>query len=168
MAAGRLVGSRWGKAFGAGLLGAVLCVLSGAGLTAGAQGPTPKQIYPTVEASPAGVQAAIAKARRTHKRVLIDFGGDWCGDCQVLDIYANQSPNKELLAKYFVKVNVNIGRMDANLDLAHKYGVPITGVPALAVVDGYGKVIYAQTKEFSDMRNMQSSDLTDFLNKWKK
>ncbi len=166
---GMSVGLRVAKVFGAGVLGAMLCLTPG-GMTstAVAQGPTAKQIYPTVEASPAGVRAAIAEARRTHKRVLIDFGGDWCPDCQVLDIYANQSPNKELLAKYFVKVNVNIGHMDTNLELAHKYGVPITGVPALAVVDGYGKVIYAQTKEFSDMRNMQSSDLTGFLNKWKK
>jgi hypothetical protein len=45
--------------------------------------------------------------------------------------------------------------------------VPITGVPALAVLDGSGKVIYAQTKEFSDMRHLESSALTEFLNKWK-
>jgi len=26
-------------------------------------------------------QTAVA----SHKRILLDFGGDWCGDCQVLD-----------------------------------------------------------------------------------
>jgi thiol:disulfide interchange protein len=133
-----------------------------------AQGPTAKVIYPTIEAAPTDVRAGLALARRTHRRLLLDFGGDWCPDCQVLDIYAKEAPNAQLLKKYFVKVNVNIGREDANLELAHKYGVPVTGVPALAVVDGYGKVLYSQTKEFSDMRNMKSSDLTDFLNKWKK
>ena len=64
-------------------------------------------------------------------------------------------------------MNVNIGREDANLELAHKYGVPVQGVPALAVLDDHGKVLYAQNKEFSDMRHMQSADLTQFLNKWK-
>ncbi|MEO7029933.1 MAG: thioredoxin family protein, partial [Acidobacteriaceae bacterium] len=112
--------------------------------------------------------AALAEAKRTHKRVLLDFGGDWCGDCQVLDIYFNQAPNAELLADNYVKVNINIGHMDANLEVAHKYGVPIKGVPALAVLDADGKVIMAQDHEFSGMRNMQASAVTDFLNKWKR
>ena len=141
-----------------------------AGSAVYAQGPAPagkRQIYPENADPKADIAKGIAQAKREHKRVIIDFGGDWCGDCQVLDIYANEPVNAQLLAKYFVKVNVNIGRMDANLDIAHKYGVPVSGVPALSVLDGNGKVIYAQTKEFSDMRNMKSSDLTDFLNKWK-
>jgi thioredoxin 1 len=152
------------------VLGVVVlaALLSTGGVTAAvAQG---RHIYPAVEAAPADIKAALAEAHRTHRRVLLDFGGDWCGDCQVLDIYAHQSPNDELLAKYFVKVNVNIGRIDANLDLGNKYGVVLKkGVPALAVLDEHGNVIFAQkTGEFENMRNMQSSDLTAFLNKWKR
>lgn len=130
--------------------------------------PYPTQhIYPSIDASPANVREAIAEARRTGKHVILDFGGDWCPDCQVLNIYFNESPNRELVDKYFVRVNVNIGHEDANVDLAHQYGVPLTGVPALAVVDGHGKLVYAQKKEFSGMRHMQSADLTAFLNAWK-
>jgi len=128
-----------------------------------------RQIYPPVSASPANVKAAIAEAKRTHRRVIVDFGGDWCGDCQVLNIYFHQSPNKELLEKYFVLVDVNIGQIDQNLDIGEKYGVVLRkGVPALAVLDGDSKVVYGQKNgEFEDMRNMKSQDLTDFLNKWK-
>jgi thiol:disulfide interchange protein len=127
-----------------------------------------KHIYPAIEAAEADVAAAIAKAKREHKRVIMDFGGDWCGDCQVLDIYFHQSPNAELMEKYFVEVKVNIGHEDANIELAHKYGVPVHGVPALAVVDGNGKVIVSQDKEFSDMRYMKPEAVTAFLEKWKK
>jgi thiol:disulfide interchange protein len=127
-----------------------------------------KQLYPPVDQAQADVNAALLQARKQHKRVILDFGGDWCGDCQVLDIYFHREPNADLLAKNFIKVNVNIGREDANLDLAHKYGVPVHGVPALAVLDAQGKVLYAQDKEFSDMRYMQSQSVTDFLNKWKR
>ena len=49
------------------------------------------------------IQAALADAQRTHKRVILDFGGDWCPDCQVLNIYFHQEPNAELLARYFVR-----------------------------------------------------------------
>jgi thioredoxin 1 len=132
-----------------------------------AQGPTPKHIYPEISTAQHDLDAAIAQAHRQHKRVLVDFGGDWCGDCQVLDIYAHQAPNDQLLAKYFVKVNINIGQIDANFDIARRCGVDLHGVPALAVLDNQGHVIFAQHNEFSDMRNLHSSDLTDFLNKWK-
>jgi thiol:disulfide interchange protein len=127
-----------------------------------------KNLYPPITEANADVTKGIAEARKSHKRVILDFGGDWCGDCQVLDIYFNQEPNADLLAKNFVKVNVNIGHEDANLALAQKYGVPVHGVPALAVLDAQGKVLYAQDKEFSDMRYMQSQSVTDFLNKWKR
>jgi len=127
-----------------------------------------KHLYPDITAAPADLKAGLAEAKRTHKRVILDFGGDWCGDCQVLDIYFAQSPNAELLAKNFVKVNINIGREDANLDIAHKYGVPVHGVPALAVLDSNGKLLMSQDKEFADMRYMQSSSVTEFLNKWKR
>lgn len=134
------------------------------------QAPVPivkKHLYPEISEAPANIQAAFELAKKTHKRVLLDFGGDWCGDCQVLDIYFNEPVNAQLL-KNFVKVNVNIGRMDANLDIAKKYGVPVNGVPALAVVDGNGRIIVAQDKEFSNMRHMQSQSVTDFLTKYKR
>ena len=42
------------------------------------------------------------------------------------------------------------------------------GVPALAVVDGHGKVIYAMTQgEFENMRNMDPASVNQFLEKWK-
>lgn len=130
--------------------------------------PGKKHIY-FEEANPrADIKAALATARRTHKRVILDFGGDWCPDCQVLDIYFHQEPNAALLEKKFILVHVWIGHMDKNIDLAAEYGVPLKGVPALAVLDGKGKVVYSQRNhEFSNMRAMDAESVTEFLEKWK-
>jgi thiol:disulfide interchange protein len=127
-------------------------------------------IYPSIASAAPDIKAALDLARRTHRRVILDFGGDWCGDCQVLNIYFHQSPNTELLEKNFILVDINIGHIDANIDVAEKYGVPLKkGVPALAVLDEQGNVLYAQKQgEFEDMRHMQSADLTEFLNRWKR
>jgi thioredoxin 1 len=148
------------------LLGLALTATTFAPQGAFSQG---KHIYPAIESGQTDLNAAISQAKREHKRVLVDFGGDWCPDCQVLDVYFHQSPNDELLRKSFVKVNVNIGHIDANQDIAKRCGVPLNkGVPALAVLDGNGKVVYAQAGgEFESMRHLQASDLTAFLNKWK-
>jgi thioredoxin 1 len=125
--------------------------------------------------SPEGAQAekditaALAKAAKEKKRVLIDFGGNWCGDCQVLEIYFHDPANRGLLEQNFVLVPVNIGRYDENMDIAARYGVPVSkGVPALAVLDASGQLLYSQRNaEFQAMRRMDSASVTAFLLQWK-
>ena len=134
---------------------------------------TPRQIphahiYPEVDAAKADIAAALTKAKHEHKRVLLDFGGDWCGDCQVLNLYFHQPDNLPLLTQNYVLVDVNVGRIDQNLDLGTKYGVNLKkGVPALAVLEPNGTSVYGQSGQFSDMRHMESSSVHDFLEKWK-
>jgi len=142
-------------------------------LTAQTRSATPyttRHIYSDTADPKADIAAALDQAGKEHKRVILDFGGDWCGDCQVLDIYFHQPPNEELLNKNYVLVHVWIGHIDHNLEYPEKYGVPIhKGVPALAVLDAKGKVLYSQqTGEFEDMRHMDSASVTAFLEKWKR
>ena len=40
-----------------------------------------REIYPAPDQAKADLAAALKTAAQTHKRVLIDFGGNWCGDC---------------------------------------------------------------------------------------
>jgi thiol:disulfide interchange protein len=125
-----------------------------------------KNLYSETANPTADIAAALAQARREHKRVLLDFGGNWCGDCQVLDIYYHQSPNAQLLAKNFILVHVNIGHMDKNLDVARKYNVPINkGVPALAVIDANGKLLYSEREK--EFEHTTPEAITAFLNRWK-
>ncbi len=125
-------------------------------------------IYPAIAAAQGDIAAALQTAGQQHKRVLLDFGGDWCGDCQVLNIYFHEPQNKAMLDQRFVLVDVNIGHFDQNLDVGSKYGVDVKhGVPALAVVQPDGSVLHAQNGgEFRDMRHMESSSVHDFLEKW--
>lgn len=66
-------------------------------------------------------------------------------------------------------VHINIGHKDQNLALAARYGIPLDkGVPALAVLNRHGKLLYSQKAgEFEAMRHMDSSAVTAFLNRWK-
>ena len=87
----------------------------------------------------------------------------------MLDLYFHDAANRPILEANFVLVHVNIGHMDANQEIAEKYGVPLhKGVPALAVLDEKGALLYSQkTGEFEDMRNMESGAVTKFLLQWK-
>jgi thioredoxin 1 len=126
-------------------------------------------IYPDSSQAQADIAAALARAAREKKRVLLDFGGNWCGDCHVLEIYFHDAANRSLLDAHYVLVPINIGQMDENLDIAARYGVPVAkGVPALAVLEPNGQVVYSQRNgEFEAMRRMDSASVTAFLMQWK-
>jgi len=126
-------------------------------------------IYPAPAQASADLSAALRTAAATHRRVILDFGGNWCPDCHVLDGYFHDAANRPLLDAGYVLVHVNIGRLDSNVELAERYGVPLRkGVPALAVLDSDGRLLYSQKSgEFEAMRGMHSDAVTRFLTAWK-
>lgn len=130
---------------------------------------TTPQIYSDTADAKAEIRQALAVAARQHKHVLLDFGGNWCGDCMMLDLYLHDPGNASILEANYVVVDVNIGRYDRNMDVAKQYGVPLEkGVPALAILDWNGKLLYSQRNgEFESMRRMDVASVTNFLTKWK-
>jgi hypothetical protein len=74
-----------------------------------------------------------------------------------------------LIAKNFVVVRVDVGRMNKNQDLAEKYHIPLKkGIPALAVLDPAGKLLYAQEQgQFEDARHMSYEAIKAFFEQWK-
>jgi thiol:disulfide interchange protein len=126
-------------------------------------------IYPDGARAEQDIAAALARASKEKKRVLLDFGGNWCGDCQVLEIYFHDAANRSLLEQNYVLVPVNIGRYDENMDIAARYGVPVArGVPALAVLEPNGQLVYSQRNaEFEAMGKVDSASVTAFLLQWK-
>lgn len=118
----------------------------------------------------AEIGQALKHAAQQHKRVLLDFGGNWCGDCQILDFYFHQQPNASLIAQNYVLVDIDVGQLNRNLDIADKYGVPIQrhGVPALAVLDANGALVYSQGNgQFAAMGKVDPASVTQFLERWK-
>src|SRR2546421_7888589 len=104
-------------------------------------------MYPPVERAKADIEGALKDAAKANKRVIVDFGGNWCTDCRILDINLKKPENAALLQKDFVIVHVNVGDkgITDNFDVAERYGIPLKkGVPALAVLDSDGRLLYAQ------------------------
>lgn len=127
------------------------------------------KLYPPASEARQEISHAIAEAGKTHKRVLVIFGADWCYDCHVLD-RALQRPDitPTLKANYEV-VHVDVGQGDKNQDLMSEYQVPMKrGIPAMAVLGASGQLLYSQKNgEFERTRALGPEDLLEFLNKWK-
>ena len=129
-------------------------------------------LYPANANARADIKAAVAKAAKEHKRVLLDFGADWCLDCHILDNTFHHNADVEpLLEKNYVVVHIDIAKTNPpkNNDLAIKYHVPLEkGVPALAVLDSNGKLLFSDHGgEFEAARRMKVQTIIDFLEKWK-
>jgi thiol-disulfide isomerase/thioredoxin len=106
-----------------------------------------KPIYDETADAAHAVEVAIARAQVENRRVLIQWGANWCPWCHKLHetCAADENLRKELLYEYEV-VLVDVGRFDKNFDLAAKYQADLKGkgLPYLTVLDSDGKVVTNQ------------------------
>ena len=118
------------------------------------------------------IAAAITAASQPGKpvrNIVLVFGANWCPDCHALDDNMHKPELAALIEKHFVVVKIDVGRMDKNLDVALKHGVPVKrGIPAMAVLDSRGRLLYAQDQgQFADARHMSYESIREFFVKWK-
>ena len=127
--------------------------------------------YPAVERAKDDVASAMKEAAKSKRRVLVDFGGNWCTDCRILDINLKKPENAALLEKHYVMVHVNVGDkgITDNFEIADRYGIPLKkGVPALAVLESDGSVVHSQKNgEFESMRKLDPKAVQEFLERWR-
>ncbi len=117
------------------------------------------------------IAAALARAKNGHKRVLIAFGGNWCGWCKKLhEAFKTEKELARLLKYEYEQVLVDVGRFDKNADLAASYGADLKkhGVPFLTVLGADGKVLVNQnTSDLESGDHHDAAKVRAFLEKWK-
>jgi thiol:disulfide interchange protein len=170
----RLTMKRW-------VVGIAAMVLAGSALAAPAPrlSVTSMAALPVVERKPydeaanavAAVDAAFARAKKNGKRVLIDLGGNWCGDCVVLANIMALPEMKPFLAKHFEIVTVDVGRLDKNLSVPARFGITkrLEGVPSVLIADPDGKLVNpGNVSALADARHMSPQAVADWLAQWTK
>ena len=130
--------------------------------------PTPPYPYDEKADAEADVAAALKRAKKAHKLTLIDFGGNWCGDCRVFAGVIEQPDVKAWVDKHYEVVTVNVGRYDKNMQIPARYGVDkLKGVPSFLVVDGKGKLVNdGAFFALTDARHMSPQSIVDWLAQW--
>ena len=126
----------------------------------GTPGPTKAEkpkLYDVNADGKAQIAAAVAKAKKENRRVLVQWGGNWCGWCIRLNelMTSDAALKRELLYEYDV-VHVDTGQPSGkNVDLAEKYGADVKkhGFPFLTVLDADGKAIANQETASLEVKN---------------
>ena len=122
----------------------------------------------------ANADAAVAKAklraRAHHKLLLIDLGGNWCGDCLVLAGTMALPEVRAFVETHYEVVAVDVGRFDKNLQIPARYGIKsrLEGVPALLIVDPVHDRLLdgGHVAALADARHMDPQSLADWLAQW--
>jgi hypothetical protein len=117
----------------------------------------------------AAVKAAFVRAHKSHKEVLIDLGGNWCGDCVVLSNIMQLPELKPFIAAHYEVVTVDTGRNNKNLQIPGRFGVDLAGgVPAVLIVKPDGKTLVnaGHISALEDARHMTPQGIADWLAQW--
>ncbi|GBD55497.1 thioredoxin family protein [Gluconobacter wancherniae] len=123
--------------------------------------------YPDTSLAHTQVQEAFKTAAKTHRRVLLVFGGNWCPDCKMLAGIFALPDAAQWLENQFVIVPVNVGRINTNLDLAQKYGVTIKAVPTVIIITPEGHALNGDgSTALGNARSMSPQAVIDLISEW--
>jgi len=113
------------------------------------------------------VDSAVADAKASHRRILLDVGGEWCKWCHYLDRFFRQNKDvAEFLHHNFVVVKVNYSKENENKEFLARYP-KIPGYPHFFVLDTDGTFLYSQgTGELESGQGHDHDKVLAFLKKW--
>jgi thiol-disulfide isomerase/thioredoxin len=116
----------------------------------------------------AEVNAALARAAQSGKRVLIDLGGNWCGDCRVFAAMLQLPEVHRFVDSHFELVLVNVGRFTTNLEVPARFGVPgLKAAPTILIVSPQGQLLNGDDiVALQDARAMTPQAVVDWLAHW--
>ena len=106
-------------------------------------------IYDKTADTQAQLAKAMVKAKRDDTRVLVMFGGDWCGWCHKLhELFASDAEIRRILSYEYVLVMVDTEAPNAAgarcKECSNGRDLQGVGYPFLAVLDADGKVVTAR------------------------
>jgi thiol:disulfide interchange protein len=113
------------------------------------------------------IDAGVAVAKATGKRVLLDVGGEWCVWCRRLDtLFATNKALAEFRDRNYVTVKVNYSKENKNEAVLSRYP-KVKGYPHLFVLDGNGSLLHSQdTGELESGKGHDPEKVMAFLKKW--
>ncbi|QDH16297.1 thioredoxin family protein [Swingsia samuiensis] len=123
--------------------------------------------YPSANLAHTQVQQAFVLAAKTHRNVLLDFGGNWCPDCKMLAGVFELPDAKKWLDQNFVLVPINVEKFNTNLDIPQKYNVSITAVPTVLIITPNGHLLNQNDAEtLGNARAMSPQAVINLIAEW--
>jgi thioredoxin-related protein len=115
------------------------------------------------------VKAAIAKAKKEKKQVMLQIGGNWCVWCYRFNSFVQlDSSLKKLLNDNYVVYHLNHSKENKNLGYLKKLGFPQRfGLPVIVILDADGNRIHTQDTSLLEKGNgYDAAKVKSFFKEW--
>lgn len=115
----------------------------------------------------ADLEAAVAEARASGKRIILVVGGEWCSWCHILDRFVKGDPAVQTLwDRHYVTLKVHWDPDQPNEAFLGQYP-KIEGYPHILVLDDDGRLLHSQnTAELESGDSYSPERMTAFLRRW--
>lgn len=117
----------------------------------------------------ADIDAAVSRARKSQKHVLIQVGGNWCSWCIAFHHMVDNTPEvKTYLDEHYETVLVNFSKENQNEAVMASLGYPGRfGYPVFVVLDGKGKLLHTENSGYlEEGKGHSPKKVLDFLKNW--
>jgi thiol:disulfide interchange protein len=152
----------------------LLCLLSAltpwpnSALAENTSKPSRPKIYNESADGSKQIADALVIAKKEGKRVLLQFGANWCGWCHKLHtLFQTDRSIADKLKRDYVTVLIDVnGEHNKNIDT--RYGHPARfGLPVLVVLDGDGEQLTTKnTGELEEGDHHNPDKVMTFLKQW--
>lgn len=127
--------------------------------------------YHPEEDAKAKIAEAVKIAKKEHKNVLIQAGGNWCIWCLRFNDYVQKTPElKNIVDENYVYYHLNFSPDNKNESVFSQYGNPGEkyGYPVFIVLDADGKMIHVQDSAVLEEGSGYSLEkVKTFFDSWK-
>ncbi|MFZ4522252.1 MAG: thioredoxin family protein [Bacteroidales bacterium] len=130
----------------------------------------PKPYHPEADAK-AELKAALDRAKKENKHVLIQIGGNWCPWCLRFHAMAKGAPVIDSIIRAdYVYTLLNYSKENKNPELMKQFEYPGRfGFPVFVILDKNGKLLHTQDSgilEHCQVKGYDTTKVFTFLKMW--
>lgn len=129
-----------------------------------------KKLYNPLANAETDITAAILKAKKENKFVLIQAGGNWCSWCIEFARFAKADAKIDSVIKAsFIWYHLNNSKENENKKMFSKLAYPQRfGFPVFIILNGKGERVHTQNSEYLEdgKKSYDQQKVQSFLEMW--
>lgn len=127
------------------------------------------KLYDTAANPKTDIKKAITEAKKEHKNILLQIGGNWCIWCtRFHKAVADNDTLSQLLNQNYVTIHVNYDQYNKQADIWKTLSYPQRfGFPVFVILDENGKQIHTQNSAYlEEGKGYSNEKIAAFFQQW--